>query len=216
ANYKLAKLELAYRNYDMALQLLNRVLKVDKDNFSAYSLKGVVYKEKKEIDKAIKSFRKSLSCNESYEEAYIQLGILYAEKNDRLAIEYFNGALNNNPENIDALYLLGVFYQKNYDMEDAEKIYKRIINIDSTNQYSYYNLGYINLVFHEDFGKAASFFQKAIDIDPNYLEAYYNLGYSYELSDEYQKAKLNYQKVLKMDKDYKKAIEGLNRLDNII
>jgi len=213
---KLAKLEIAYRHYEEAHRLLNSVLKIDEKNYVAYDLKGIIYKEQGKKDLAIESFKKSLMYNDKYEDVYIQLGMLYSEKNDADAIDYFKGALNINSDNVNALYLLGVFYQKNYDMDKAEETYKKIIALDSANQYAYYNLGYINLVFHEDFEKAIVLFKKAIEVDSNYLEAYYNLGYSYELNSDFINARIYYKKVLKMDKDYQKAIEGLSRLDNVM
>jgi Flp pilus assembly protein TadD len=78
-----------------------------------------------------------------------------------------------------------------------------------------YNLGYINLVYLNDFEKAVKFFTRAIDLDPKYTDAYFNRGYSCELMGDFVNARKDYQKALDLSPNYDRSIEGLNRLDSL-
>ena len=77
-----------------------------------------------------------------------------------------------------------------------------------------YNLGYINLVYLQDFGTAVDYFTRVIELAPSYAEAYYNRAFSYEMSGKIIKAVADYKKTLELKTNYTKAIEALNRLDN--
>jgi len=104
---------------------------------------------------------------------------------------------------------------KDPQFEKAIQSYTRIMQVDSSFRNAPYNIGYIYLVYLNDFRQAALYFSRAIQKDPGYAEAYYNRGYAYELSGQYDKAYSDYKMTLKLKTNYQKAIDGLNRLDRI-
>jgi tetratricopeptide (TPR) repeat protein len=212
---RLAKLYLVMKDYEKTGQNINKVLNLDPNNVKAYFLKGFALEENGDTIKAIESYQKAVALDQQYFDAYIQLGSLYALKRSPLAAGYFNSALNVKPNSKETLYMLGMFYQENDKPDQALEIYKRMISLDSTNKLPYYNSGYVSLVYLKKFKEGAEYFSKAIKIDPKYIEAYFNRGYCLELMGDVAKARVDYEKALKITPNYPNAVEGLNRLDKL-
>lgn len=76
---------------DLKIELYNELLKIAPQRADVYYQLGFIYgKEKKEIEKAIINFNKSLSINPSFKEAYKGLGTAYlVSKNYEEAMTYF-------------------------------------------------------------------------------------------------------------------------------
>ena len=68
------------------------------------------------------------------------------------------------------------------------------------------------MVMLGDYEQAIAYFDRAAQLNPNYFEAIYNKAYCYELLGDYQTARELYNAVLKIEVNYEKAIEGLNRI----
>jgi tetratricopeptide (TPR) repeat protein len=130
-----------------------------------------------------------------------------------LAIEYFNTAINLQAENIHPYYNLGLYYQENGHIDKALANYQMILEIQPDEVNTLYNLGYVNLVYIQDFEKAVDYFSRAIEVAPTYAEAYYNRAYTYEMIGNINMAVADYRKTLAIKTNYTKAIEALNRLD---
>jgi tetratricopeptide (TPR) repeat protein len=71
------------QNTDRLFVLINEAKKNEPDNASLYYVEGNIYKELKNIEKAVESYYKCAEINPEYEFGYIGAGILYYE----LAIE---------------------------------------------------------------------------------------------------------------------------------
>jgi len=131
-------------------------------------------------------------------------------------VDFYNGALNMNPDDVSTLYQLAIYYQEHEKLDKAMNTYRNILAVDSTHAKSYYNMGFLKLVYAEKYDEAINYFTKAISHEPRFYQAYYNRGYAYELKEKYQQARSDYQRSLKLKPNYEKAVEGMNRLDNVI
>jgi tetratricopeptide (TPR) repeat protein len=151
--------------------------------------------------------------DQDFFDAYLQLGLIFSSKKNPLAAEYFNTAINIQPENILPYYSLGLFYQENGQLQKALSTYRMILEMQPNHVNTLYNIGYINLVYLQDFGKAVEYFTLVIELEPSYSEAYYNRGYAYEMLGEYGQARGDYKKTLEIKTNFQKAIDALNRLD---
>ncbi|MCF8231454.1 MAG: tetratricopeptide repeat protein [Bacteroidales bacterium] len=216
ANLKLSRLEFAYENYQRAIMRANRALEIESDNAEAIYLKGYIYLEQNDTAKAIDHFIRSIENEPEFQDPYLQLGKIYSERGDARAVDFFNGALNMNPDDVETLYHLAMHYQEQKKFDKAMRTYRNILAVDSTNAKVYHNMGYMLMIYAEDFDEAIEYFDKAIKHQPGYYQAYYNRGYAHELSEEYQKARADYRKALNIRSNYEKALEGMNRLDNVI
>ncbi len=212
---KLAELFYYMKDYKKTFENTSKALKIDNLSAKADFINGMALKDMGDTVKAVKSFERAIEKDQQYFHAYMQLGLLYAAKHSRLAIDYFNNALNLNPKSTEALYALAFFYQENGDYNKAIEKYTMITQIDPKYKQAYYNLGYIHLVYLQVYDVAIKHFTAALQIDPNYAEALYNRGYCYELLGNVNYARADYQQALKIRTNYQRAIDGMNRLDRI-
>ncbi len=210
---KLAELSLIIKDYEKVRKLTNRAIENQSVNPRAYFIKGYAFLEMGDTNSAIGSMIRTIEQDGTFYGAYMQLGLLYSLKNDRIAVDYFNSALRIEPESIEALYALAMFYQENEDFESAQENYHKILQIDPGNKFALYNIGYIELVINENFTIAREYFSQVIEIDPMYADAYYNKGYCFELEGNLDDARRNYNQTLQVQPNHSKAIGGLNRLD---
>ncbi len=213
AYLKQAKIYLILKEYQKSLSLVKSALELDKINPEAYFIRAYAFMETGDTVSAVRNFQVAADQNQQYYDAYIQLGILYSAKKDPVAINYFQTARNINPDRTEAYYLLGLYYQNNGEFDKAIETYHNLLNIDPNFKYADYNIAYIFLVDEQVFDSAIIYFSSAIKIDDKYIDAIFNRGFAYELSGEPAKAKEDYLKCLKIQTNYERAIDGLNRLD---
>ena len=209
---KLAELNLILRKYKEAINNANQAIALDKRDPLPYFIKAYTFAEAGDTNNAIKNYLEAVNRDQNYYDAYIQLGLIYSTANNDLAIDYFNNALNIDPNSVEALYALAMYYQQTENADLAIATYNKLLLIDQESVYGHYNLGYVHLVLLGDVEQAITYFAKAAELNPQYYEAIYNQAYCYELSGDYVKARKLYNKVLEIEVNYDKAIEGLNRI----
>ncbi len=210
---KMGELNFILQDYKDAIKYLNNAIEVDPNNSTAYLIKGYSYIEAGDTARAIENFGLATEKDNNNFDAYMQLGLIFDAINNKLAGDYYQNALRIKPESVEALYAMALFLQNNQQIERAFEFYEKIISINPSFMYAYYNMGYLNLVYYENFEGAKDYFNTAIEIDPAYAKAYYNRGYCNELTGNYAQARKDYQRTMEIIPNFEKAIEGLNRLD---
>jgi superkiller protein 3 len=112
-----------------------------------------------------------------------------------IALEYYQKAIDINPNHADAYYNMGnaYHYLKNY--AESIRCYQKAIDINPNYADAYYNMGiaYANL---KNYNEALRHYQKAISIDPNYAAAYHNMGSAYIDLKNYAEAIRCYKKAI--------------------
>jgi tetratricopeptide (TPR) repeat protein len=209
---KLAEMELYLRNYNEVLNNLDFLLKKDMFNAKAYFIKGMAFKEMGDTTKAISSFQTTVEQDPDYYHAYMQLGIMFYEKRNKLSLDYFTNALKIKPKSIEALYGGAMFCQDNGMYEKAKEAYFSILDIDPAYRHAHYNLGYIHSEYLNDTKSAILHYSNAIQFSPDYFEAWYMRGFTYERMKEFGKAEADYRKSLELNPDYTLAAKGLSRI----
>jgi len=203
-------------DYREALVNVNKARDINVHIPDVYFLKGLIYDENNNVEKAIENFQIAVEKKPDYYDAYILLGLLYSGMKDSLAIDYYNNALEISPNSIEANYYLALFYQENNRIEEAIKKYSFIItNLNHQDANSYHNLGFIYLEYKNEYSNAISYFDTAVSINPSFIEALFNRSYTYEKIEDYNKARVGYKNVLQLNPDYSLAIDALNRLDEL-
>nr|MBA3901914.1 tetratricopeptide repeat protein [Bacteroidota bacterium] len=191
---------------------LDRVLIKDKYNAKAYFIKGMAFKEMGDTAKAVSSFHTTVEQDPDYFHAYMQLGLLYSIKNNRVALDYLNSAIKIKPTSIEAWYAAGKFCQDHGLLEKAKEAYHNILEMDPEHKNAHYNLGYIHSEYLNDYKTAIEHFSDAIMYAPNYQEAHYMRGFAFERLKDPKKAEENYRKALQIDPDFTLAAMGLGRV----
>jgi tetratricopeptide (TPR) repeat protein len=149
-------------------------------------------------DKAIENFQRARELKPDYMDTYLQLGLLYAQKKDRRAGQYYTTALRIDPGNMRALYARGIYYQEIDSANLAIKDYEKILDLAPEFLSTNLNLGYIYLQ-RKDYEKAVKYFTDAIDNNPSSKEAYDYRSQAYKA--------LNKPDLAKEDADKAKEIE---------
>lgn len=216
AYLKLAELEFYYKEYKKSFDYIEKALRLDPKNAKAFFIRGMAYKEMGDTTKAVKAFQMAVDFDQEYYHAYMQLGLLFSVKHNPLAVDYYNNALSLNPQSTETYYALGLYYQQNEQYNKAIESYTSLLKIDPKNKFAHFNLGYIHLVYLQVYDVAAKHFTDAINSDKNYAEAWYNRGYCFELLGDVMNAKNDYQQAIMLRPNYQRAIDGQNRIDDII
>ncbi len=212
ANLKFAELNLYLKAYPDAIKYANEALKSDERQVKPYFIKGFVYKEMKDTARAISSFQTVVELDPEYYDAYIQLGNIFSQRGNPLALQYFANALRVRPTSTEALYNRGLFFQNNGKLEAAISDYQTILSIDPNYSDAHYNLGYIELVLRNQPTPAIGHFSAAIRCNPDYVEAYYNRGMAFNQMGNREAAKRDFLKTLSIYPAYKLAQERLKEM----
>jgi len=219
ANLKLAELFYLLRDYKKVGELTDQLLLWDKNNALAYYIRARASKEMGDTLKAIQYFQKTVYLEPEHYEGFIELGLLFAEKHDPVALQYYKNALEVMPNSPEALYNIGVFYQEHKQAKQAAEAYNLAINVKEPGKYApfvemaLYNMGLLYYNDFKEYNKAAQYFTDAINRAPDYVEAIYMRGVCLEELGDFSNARMDYKKALQLKENYQKALDGLNRLD---
>ncbi len=171
-----------------SITLWNDVLNKYPGIATAHNSRGAEYLARKEYAKAYADFVTTLSIDQSYYEAYFNLGGLYAVKgNYNEAIKLINKTLQINPGYLKAYYLLSDIYGLTGHPLEVINICKKVIKIKNNDVQAYTGLcsAYGNL---GNFQEAILYGEKAIAIDPKSALAHMNLSVSYFYDKKYDAA----------------------------
>jgi len=127
---KLAELHIIFRDYKKALNYIDQALKIDELVPKAYYLRGISLLENGDTIKGIRNFQKAIDVDNNYFDAHLQLGMLYAGKKNKLAVDYLNNALNIDPDNTEVTYYLALYYQEIGEYDKAIQSYNSILDDD--------------------------------------------------------------------------------------
>lgn len=211
----LGRLQIFMEDYPRAFENLRRALELDRNNSYAYFWRGVGRLERGDTLQAIADWQVAVANNPESFDGYFQLGMLMAERKDRFALDYLDHARRLAPPDPELLYDIGMAFQEIGHYNKASDTYEQILVLDSCFYKAWYNKGYINLVEFSEFNAAVEYFSNALDCNPGYADAAYNRGLAHEMMNDIPEARKDYQHALRLETNYEKAIEAMNRLDRV-
>lgn len=211
ARLKVARLNFYLKEYPAAFLEINTVLRQDAYNPEAYFLKGLIYKDIKDTNKAISSFQTAISVAPDFRDAFIQLGVIYNEKGNAMGPQYLNSAFRLDTSDVFPIYAIGMNYQEKGQLEQAKQQYTRCLTYDPQFTDALFASGFI-LMQQDSFEKSRRQFDLVTKSDPTNANAYYNRGLCSELLGRKEEALSDYRQALTFDERNTKASEGLKRL----
>ena len=134
-----------------AMATLQRILENFPEDAHVYSQMGYIYLKQKEFKEAEGAFKTAKKFDKSLVEAYVGLGLTYAEAPTRGVQSYYN------------------FYR-------AIREAKRATKLDPNYGPAYRLLGEVYERFQEDHTKAMQYYQKYIELEPDNPENLYSYG----------------------------------------
>jgi len=210
---KLSELYFIVKQYKEAIEHINKALKINENIARAYYLKGSIYRESGDTSRAISSLETAIEQDNSFTDAFYDLGIIYAARKNPIAFDYYNNAIRTNVNYLEGYYAKAKLLQDLGKYEEAITEYNALLNKDKTFTQANYNLGAIYLNIKKNYSKALEYFTKVIEQNDQMADAYFARGYCYELLKDKAKAKEDYKKCLSIDPNFTEATVGLRQLN---
>ena len=116
---------------------------------------------------------------------------------------------------IKQVFSLAVQHHQKGNFQDAERLYKKILQVNPDHFQSIGNIGVLAKQFKK-YDVAKQLLLKALQINPQFSEAYYNLGTLYEELKDYQKAVTAYQKALQINPQNTEAHINLGNVYEVL
>jgi len=185
-------------NADLALQLFDQALGLNRDSAAVYGNRGLALHELKRFDSALENYDQAIKLNPNYPEAHLNRGSTLQELN-RLpeALASYDSAIRARPDYAAAHCNRGVVLQKLKRLDEALESYGRAIQLKPDYAEVYNNLG---LAFHElkRMDEALRSYETAIGLKSDYAQAYSNRGLALEESRRFKDAVTSYDHALKL------------------
>ncbi len=217
----LARINMGIPNLEEAMRKLDQAIRNDVYNSESYFWKGMVFMLKGEVEKAASSYQTAIELDAYNIKAFNHLGLIYADKFDPVALDYYNSALAIDPDNFEVLRNKGLHLKDMEDYTGAIETFNILVAEDQTYAEGYYNIGNTYIAMYRDdmsklskdttMSQAIAYFEQAVIAFPEYTNAIYNIGHVYDFKGEKAKAKEYYLKVLEIDENNKLALDALNK-----
>ena len=189
AHTKLAMFYLQISRYDKAqpeVQIVERLSSSLSRPGLSYFVKGCLLIHEKDYINAIRPLTKATVKLPNVMQAHFNLAIALkecgrieqAKTEFYTAIEQCKSMLKIEPENVEALQIVGTSYMNIQDYENAEKLLRKAISISPGDANTRLNLGML-LESQKLFKESISEYEKVIELEPSSPIAYNNLAWIY-------------------------------------
>ncbi len=208
---KLAEFQLILKMNDESLKTAHKVMLLDPQNSEGFFMEGMNLKEMGEKDRAILAFKSAAENDAENQDAWLNLGVLYIEKKDPIALKYIDNALRLDSTSMLALDAKAKFYQNKNDSKNAMLYYKKIVKFHPLDADALCNIGNICLK-NNDLNEAYNNFNIAAQADPMHVSSYYYRGLASEKKGDIKAAQKDYQQAINLYPNFEDAKNGLERL----
>ena len=203
------KTDLAAYEYQVVLEKASRL---NPKNAEVYKSLGLLYLRQKRFKDAENSFRLIISLSPDDAEAHFYLAYIYSELNNNvLAKKEIKEAIKLKPDYGAALNFLGYLYlEENSNLQQAESMIRKALEMEPNNGAYVDSLGW--LYFKKSkFQDALKELERASTLmeDPVIFD---HLGDVYMKLNNREKAKLNWEKSLKLDPVQKEVKVKMQKL----
>ncbi len=170
-----------------AKELITKYISQDKNDSSAWSLKGRIEYEQGDTKEAIKSTLISYEIEANNSQTCNNLGIFYKQQNDLPNAERFlYEAIEIDPYNSGALTNSAILYEEKANFPLAADLIVRAIKLAPDKKTLHFNAGNIaaNVSRQKHFDKAINILELLIKVDKGNINNWFNLGLNYQLTQK--------------------------------
>jgi tetratricopeptide (TPR) repeat protein len=196
-------------NYDLAEEILKRVLDVVPDSAEIHNNLGLVFQMDGKLEQAIEHFQRALELDPESADANYNMGnALKDKKHFEDAIQFYQKALKYNPYLAEAHNNIGIALHEKGRFDEAVLNFQNALELKVDYAEAYFNMGN---AFHKkkqhDYAMAS--YNKALKINPALYEAYNNIGLILQEQGNLMEAISNYRKVVQIKPDFAMAYFNL-------
>ena len=201
-------------NYQKAKKYCEKVLNRNPKEATAYLVLGLIYKKEGDYNKGFEYLLKAIKFDPYIPTTYYFLGKWFLEKNDyKNAEKFFERGIIVDPSeslNFNGLGIVNLEYKKNYNY--ALYLFKKAYSIKKDEPSYLFNIGktYQILNNHKE---AILWYEKGLSLQPKNPQVLNDLAISYAIIGEKEKAINLLKEAIKIDKNFKIAIENLEEIE---
>lgn len=184
---------------DEGIEVLQKAIKVKKEEASLYLILSSVYEEKNDYKKAVSAIQEGLKYNDKDTELLFRLGIALDKSGDKEGcINQMKKILEVDPNHADSLNYIGYSYaEEGIKLDEAMVLVQRALKMKPDSGFIIDSLGW---VYYRKglYDEALNSLEKAFSLisnDPTIAE---HLGDAYLKKNEYQRSLEMYQKALSL------------------
>ena len=207
---------LAHGEQAEARTALEKAVKLDASLADAHCVLGLIYKGAEETHAAAEAFRQATISDESYIEAYYELGdVLLVHLGDTAqATQILQKIVAMDPDHARTRTLLGLAYFRDNLTDTAIRELQHALKLDPTSLTARYTLGNAFLQ-QEAWQSAIDTFKALIEIDPFHAKAHFSLGTAYRRIGETEVAQRNLRRfeVLSIEEEQLTHLKRFVRLN---
>lgn len=176
--------------FDEAIEKLDSHIQAQPESAPLHALQAKVNLAQGNDESAESSLLKAIELQPDYRNAYAMLVQLYL-KNESLdtALVRLEEMLENNPEDISAMMIMGGIFEQQSEWKQARNIYTRILEINPEFVLALNNLAYLYSTAFDDLEQAEELAQKARQAYPNDPAIADTLGWIKYLQGDYEMAR---------------------------
>jgi len=164
-----------------------------------YVSRGVEYKNKRGLDRAIADFDQAIRLVPKNTDVYTVRGMAWEAKGDfDRAIADFDQAIRLDPKNTDAYTVRGMDWEVKGDLDRAIADFDLAIRIDPKNTRAYTVRG-VAWAAKGDLDRAIADYDQAIRIDPKNAGVYDNRGIAWAAKGDLDRAIADYDQAIRFD-----------------
>ncbi len=185
-------------HWQQAIDCCRQELKSKSEDVDFYNLLARALVGRRNWDKAISIYEKSLKYQPKQPKISCELGQVYSflQQDDR-ARECYTEAIAQQPDNFEALYSLAIASHKLGDWQGAVATYQQAIKLKPNEAIAYFNLG---VLFDQrrQLEKATKNYRRSLELQPE-VNTYNNLAGIFFKQNKYDKAVQTYQNGLNLN-----------------
>jgi tetratricopeptide (TPR) repeat protein len=183
-----------------AFLILKHALNLDSKDVETRGMIARLLAQQGNFRAAENEYRTILSIDSTSMEAYYQLALLHLRKNEpSKAIAMYRQILRHSREFDPQIYLgLSELYMDQKQYPEAESVYRKLVDIDSTEALGYFGLGMVKSAM-KDSARAEFYYLQALELKPGMTDARERLGELYIEGRHWEKALALFREGIKTD-----------------
>ena len=195
AHWGLARAYEGAGQFQQAVEEMQRTIQLDPNNLDARVRLGNYFiaayqqnRDPKTKDEASRLADEVLQKDPNHIEGHILRGtILFAEGDRPRALAELTKAVELNPQRVESLMSLGLYYRQTGDLAKAEEVYQRALALDERSALAH--LEYARLLVQQNrMDKADEHLRRAVEVDPQNREAHRTLVSFYIQQKQFDRA----------------------------